>query len=163
MMLPSGSHDRSLRRWERSNEAFFVEEEREKKLESLFEADLERQDREGGKEEDKDKEGAGAVASAGKGCRAGAWGRGRSGGGRGEHDMEGGKEEDKDKEGAGAVASSSESAKGWVGEGQERGPQKGGAEKRGRVIGQVGATRQGLEKGSSAIGGQMLWTAMGRQ
>lgn len=36
----TGSHDRSLRRWERTDEPFFVEEEREKRLESLFEADL---------------------------------------------------------------------------------------------------------------------------
>lgn len=39
----SGSHDRSLRRWERTDEPFFVEEEKEKRLESLFEADLEQQ------------------------------------------------------------------------------------------------------------------------
>ena len=37
----TGSHDRSLRRWDRTDEPFFVEEEREKRLESLFEADLE--------------------------------------------------------------------------------------------------------------------------
>ena len=37
----TGGHDRSLRRWERTEEPFFVEEEREKRLESLFEADLE--------------------------------------------------------------------------------------------------------------------------
>lgn len=39
--LVTGSHDRSLRRWERTDEPFFVEEEREKRLESLFEADVE--------------------------------------------------------------------------------------------------------------------------
>ena len=39
--LVTGSHDRSLRRWERTDEPFFVEEEREKRLESLFEADIE--------------------------------------------------------------------------------------------------------------------------
>ena len=39
---PTGSHDRSLRRWERTQEPFFVEEEREKRLESMFEADMER-------------------------------------------------------------------------------------------------------------------------
>ncbi|MEW5304297.1 MAG: hypothetical protein WDW36_006917 [Sanguina aurantia] len=39
--LISGSHDRSLRRWERTSEPFFVEEEKEKRLESLFEADVE--------------------------------------------------------------------------------------------------------------------------
>ncbi len=37
----TGSHDRSLRRWQRTEEPFFVEEERERRLESLFEADLE--------------------------------------------------------------------------------------------------------------------------
>ncbi|GIL71861.1 hypothetical protein Vretimale_671 [Volvox reticuliferus] len=37
----TGSHDRSIRRWERSSEPFFVEEERERRLESLFEADIE--------------------------------------------------------------------------------------------------------------------------
>eukprot|EP00798_Chlamydomonas_sp_ICE-L_P003607 gene3607-13691_t len=42
--LAVSSHDRSIRRWERSQEPFFVEEEREKRLESLFEADLERVD-----------------------------------------------------------------------------------------------------------------------
>ena len=40
-VVVSGSHDRSLRRWERTEEPFFVEEEKEKRLESLFEADLE--------------------------------------------------------------------------------------------------------------------------
>lgn len=33
------AHYRSIRRWERTEEPFFVEEEREKRLESLFEAD----------------------------------------------------------------------------------------------------------------------------
>ncbi|GLI64000.1 hypothetical protein VaNZ11_007154, partial [Volvox africanus] len=37
----TGSHDRSIRRWERSSEPFFIEEERERRLESLFEADME--------------------------------------------------------------------------------------------------------------------------
>jgi U3 small nucleolar RNA-associated protein 12 len=37
----SAGHDRSLRRWERSSEPFFVEEEKERRLESLFEAELE--------------------------------------------------------------------------------------------------------------------------
>ncbi|EFJ52522.1 hypothetical protein VOLCADRAFT_79148 [Volvox carteri f. nagariensis] len=37
----TGSHDRSIRRWERTAEPFFVEEERERRLESLFEADME--------------------------------------------------------------------------------------------------------------------------
>ncbi|GFH13684.1 WD_REPEATS_REGION domain-containing protein, partial [Haematococcus lacustris] len=44
----TGSHDRSLRRWQRSAESFFVEEEKEKRLESLFEADLEQQPQPGG-------------------------------------------------------------------------------------------------------------------
>jgi U3 small nucleolar RNA-associated protein 12 len=39
-MVVSGGHDRSLRRWERTDEPFFVEEEREKRLESLFESDI---------------------------------------------------------------------------------------------------------------------------
>ena len=33
--------DRALRIWQRTEEPFFVEEEKEKRLESLFEADLE--------------------------------------------------------------------------------------------------------------------------
>jgi U3 small nucleolar RNA-associated protein 12 len=41
--IVSGSHDRSIRRWDRTTEPFFVEEEKEKRLESLFEADLEQQ------------------------------------------------------------------------------------------------------------------------
>ena len=36
----TGSHDRGLRRWERTEEPFFVEEEKEKRLESLFVEDL---------------------------------------------------------------------------------------------------------------------------
>ncbi|KAL6777188.1 hypothetical protein ACKKBF_B20505 [Auxenochlorella protothecoides x Auxenochlorella symbiontica] len=39
--LLTGSADRSLRRWCRTDEPFFVEEEQERRLESLFEADLE--------------------------------------------------------------------------------------------------------------------------
>lgn len=41
----SGSSDRSIRRWERTQEAFFVEEEKEKRLESLFEADMAAEER----------------------------------------------------------------------------------------------------------------------
>ena len=37
----AGGSDKSLRRWERTDEPFFVEEEREKRLESLFEAEQE--------------------------------------------------------------------------------------------------------------------------
>jgi hypothetical protein len=36
--IVSGSHDRSLRRWQRTDEPFFVSEEKEKRLQSLFEA-----------------------------------------------------------------------------------------------------------------------------
>lgn len=43
LFLCTGSHDRSIRRWERTSEPFFVEEEKERRLESLFEADLEQQ------------------------------------------------------------------------------------------------------------------------
>ena len=39
--LVSGGADRSLRVWRRTEEPFFVEEERERRLESLFEADTE--------------------------------------------------------------------------------------------------------------------------
>jgi len=46
----TGSHDRSIRRWERTSEPFFVEEEKEKRLESLFEADLEKQQQQEAKE-----------------------------------------------------------------------------------------------------------------
>lgn len=41
----SGGHDRSIRRFEKTEEAFFVEEEKEKRLESLFEEDLDAPDR----------------------------------------------------------------------------------------------------------------------
>ena len=47
-MVITGAHDRSLRRWERTDEPFFIEEEKEKRLESLFEADLEVGRRAGG-------------------------------------------------------------------------------------------------------------------
>jgi U3 small nucleolar RNA-associated protein 12 len=46
-MLTSGGQDRSIRRWERTSEPFFVEEEKERRLESLFEADLEQQQHQG--------------------------------------------------------------------------------------------------------------------
>lgn len=39
-VVTSGA-DRALRVWQRTEEPFFVEEEKEKRLESLFEADLE--------------------------------------------------------------------------------------------------------------------------
>jgi len=38
----TGGHDRSIRRWERTEEPFFLEEEQEKRLESLFEEGLDR-------------------------------------------------------------------------------------------------------------------------
>jgi U3 small nucleolar RNA-associated protein 12 len=58
----SGSHDRSLRRWERTSEPFFVEEEKERRLESLFEADLEQQQAAAERE---------AAGGAGEGAAAG--------------------------------------------------------------------------------------------
>lgn len=39
--IVTAGHDRSLRRWERTEEPFFIEEEQERRLESLFEADAE--------------------------------------------------------------------------------------------------------------------------
>eukprot|EP00959_Pyramimonas_sp_CCMP1952_P185685 3882218-Pyramimonas_sp.AAC.1 len=36
-LLLSGSHDRSIRRWERTEDPFFIEEEQERRLESMFE------------------------------------------------------------------------------------------------------------------------------
>ena len=38
-MVVTGSADRSIRRWDRTDEPFFAEEEQEKRIESLFEAD----------------------------------------------------------------------------------------------------------------------------
>jgi hypothetical protein len=38
--LITGSHDRSLRRWRRSTDPFFLEEEKEKRLERAFEANV---------------------------------------------------------------------------------------------------------------------------
>lgn len=38
-MVVTGSADRSIRIWERTDEPFFAEEERENRLESLFETD----------------------------------------------------------------------------------------------------------------------------
>lgn len=35
----TGSHDRSVRRWEKTDEPFFIDEEKERRLESLFEGD----------------------------------------------------------------------------------------------------------------------------
>lgn len=35
--MVTGSHDKSLRRWQRTDEPFFIDEEKEKRLESLFE------------------------------------------------------------------------------------------------------------------------------
>ena len=34
----SGSHDRSIRRWDKSDEVFFLEEEKEKRLERILDA-----------------------------------------------------------------------------------------------------------------------------
>ncbi|GFR42436.1 hypothetical protein Agub_g3341 [Astrephomene gubernaculifera] len=60
----TGSHDRSIRRWERTSEPFFVEEERERRLESLFEADLE------ATAADKDTAAAGGAGGAAAGADA---------------------------------------------------------------------------------------------
>ena len=38
--MVSGSHDRSIRIWDQTQEQVFLEEEREKELEDAFEADL---------------------------------------------------------------------------------------------------------------------------
>ncbi|KAG6555190.1 hypothetical protein Mapa_003229 [Marchantia paleacea] len=56
----TGSHDRSIRRWDRTSEPFFLEEEREKRLETMFDAGLD----DGGPrpEEDIPEEGAAGVA-----------------------------------------------------------------------------------------------------
>lgn len=35
----TGSHDRSIRRWEKTDETFFLEEEKEKRLERVLDAD----------------------------------------------------------------------------------------------------------------------------
>jgi len=43
----SSSHDRSLRVWERTDEPVFLEEEREKQLENMFESELDLPDRKG--------------------------------------------------------------------------------------------------------------------
>lgn len=40
----TGSHDRSIRHWDRTEEPFFIEEEREKRLEEMFESDLDNLD-----------------------------------------------------------------------------------------------------------------------
>ncbi|KAG9142117.1 hypothetical protein Leryth_026104 [Lithospermum erythrorhizon] len=39
--LVTGSFDRSIRRWDRTAEPFFIEEEKEKRLEEMFESDIE--------------------------------------------------------------------------------------------------------------------------
>eukprot|EP01018_Ginkgo_biloba_P035816 Gb_01027 [translate_table: standard] len=38
--IVTGSHDRSIRRWDRTEEPFFIEEEREKRLEAMFESGM---------------------------------------------------------------------------------------------------------------------------
>lgn len=61
----TGSHDRSIRRWDRTEEPFFIEEEKEKRLEEIFEADIDNtfEDKHIPKEELPEE---GAVALAGK-------------------------------------------------------------------------------------------------
>lgn len=41
--MVSGSHDRSIRIWDQTQEQVFLEEEREKELEDTFEADLDQE------------------------------------------------------------------------------------------------------------------------
>ena len=61
----SCGHDRSLRVWERSDDQVYLEEERTRELETMFESEVERDNRGGGmsskkgEEEDEDKEGEG--------------------------------------------------------------------------------------------------------
>ena len=43
-MLVSTSHDRSIRVWHQTDEPFFIEEERERRLESMFEEGVENVD-----------------------------------------------------------------------------------------------------------------------
>ncbi|KAL3678206.1 hypothetical protein R1sor_021162 [Riccia sorocarpa] len=38
--IVTGSHDRSIRRWDRTSEPFFLEEEKEKRMETMFDAGL---------------------------------------------------------------------------------------------------------------------------
>ncbi|RVX11757.1 WD repeat-containing protein 3 [Vitis vinifera] len=63
--IVSGSHDRSIHRWDRTEEPFFIEEEKEKRLEQMFESDLDNafENRYAPKEELPEE---GAVALAGK-------------------------------------------------------------------------------------------------
>uniref|UniRef100_A0A2N9HX64 Small-subunit processome Utp12 domain-containing protein n=1 Tax=Fagus sylvatica TaxID=28930 RepID=A0A2N9HX64_FAGSY len=63
--IVTGSHDRSIRRWDRTEEPFFIEEEKEKRLEEMFESDLDNafENRYVPKEEVPEE---GAVALAGK-------------------------------------------------------------------------------------------------
>ncbi|XP_031265930.1 WD repeat-containing protein 3 homolog isoform X1 [Pistacia vera] len=63
--IVTGSHDRSIRRWDRTEEPFFIEEEKEKRLEEMFESDLDNaiENRYAPKEELPEE---GAVALAGK-------------------------------------------------------------------------------------------------
>ncbi|CAA7040774.1 unnamed protein product [Microthlaspi erraticum] len=49
--LVTGSHDRSIRRWDRTEEPLFLEEEKEKRLEELFESEIEMENRHGPQEE----------------------------------------------------------------------------------------------------------------
>eukprot|EP00252_Welwitschia_mirabilis_P023899 TRINITY_DN6886_c0_g1_i2.p1 TRINITY_DN6886_c0_g1~~TRINITY_DN6886_c0_g1_i2.p1 ORF type:complete len:324 (-),score=71.14 TRINITY_DN6886_c0_g1_i2:373-1344(-) len=63
--LVTGSHDRSIRRWDRTEEPFFIEEEREKRLEAIFDSGLDNAaDGQFGMKDDIPEEGA--VALAGK-------------------------------------------------------------------------------------------------
>ncbi|XP_060202194.1 uncharacterized protein LOC132630654 isoform X2 [Lycium barbarum] len=63
--IVTGSHDRSIRRWDRIEEFFFLEEEKEKRLEEMFESDIDNgfENKYGPKEELPEE---GAVALVGK-------------------------------------------------------------------------------------------------
>ncbi|WMV44640.1 hypothetical protein MTR67_038025 [Solanum verrucosum] len=61
--LVTGSHDRSIRRWDRTHEPFFIEEEKEKRLEEMFESDIDNVfENKYGPNEEIPKEGAVALA-----------------------------------------------------------------------------------------------------
>ncbi|XP_059305925.1 uncharacterized protein LOC132057366 [Lycium ferocissimum] len=63
--IVTGSHDRSIRRWDRTEERLFLEEEKEERLEEMFESDIDNgfENKYGPKEELPEE---GAVALAGK-------------------------------------------------------------------------------------------------
>ncbi|KAL0890295.1 hypothetical protein Bca101_014278 [Brassica carinata] len=62
--LVTGSHDRSMRRWDRTEEPFFLEGEKEKRLEELFESEIDNsgENRHGGSQEEITEEGVAGLA-----------------------------------------------------------------------------------------------------